>query len=461
MYSVEFDSGSSRSLYVQIYDYLKKELADGRIVQGERLPSIRNMAKMLGVSVTTVRMAYDQLIVEGYLESRPQSGYYAIQGSWDGTGHGIREDSAYTHPVTVAQAEEHQNDMMYDPESFDFVKWKKCMASVLNDTPELLLSEGDRQGEPALRTEIAAYLYKSRGVVCGPEQVVISAGTQQLVTHIARILKVMGITLVCKEDPGYEPASRIFGDRGFAISSIPVRSDGIEIEKLPANIRSAVYVSPQNQFPTGALMPIGRRHRLLEWADDNDSIIIEDDYDSELRYFGKPIPPLASLDKAGRVVYFGSFSSTLFPAIKISYIILPKAMAKIFSRIKRDYDQTCSKEEQLALAMFMEKGYYYTNIKKLRSLCAQKLQAALTALSEYATGFVTPMNTHSGINLTLRVQTYIAPDELCRRAAELGLYLVPVASLTDQTTAELIFYYNRVPIGDIGPCVKAMIDAWR
>ena len=125
MYSVEFDSGSSRSLYVQIYDYLKKELSDGRIAQGERLPSIRNMARMLGVSVTTVRMAYDQLIVEGYLESRPQSGYYAVQGSWDGTGHAGRSGaSAYTHPVTVTQAEEHQNDMLYDPESFDFVKWK-------------------------------------------------------------------------------------------------------------------------------------------------------------------------------------------------------------------------------------------------------------------------------------------------------------------------------------------------
>ena len=230
MFSAEIDSSSSRSLYVQIYEYLKKELAEGRIVQGERLPSIRNMAKMLGVSVTTVRMAYDQLLVEGYLESRPQSGYYALQSSWSGGARGESPgEGRYAHPVTMTQAEEHQNDMFYDPESFDFVKWKKCMASVLNYTPELLLSEGDRQGEPALRTEIASYLYKSRGVVCDPGQVVISAGTQQLVTHIARILKAIGITLVCTEEPGYAPARMIFGDRGFGMSSIPVRSDGIEI----------------------------------------------------------------------------------------------------------------------------------------------------------------------------------------------------------------------------------------
>jgi GntR family transcriptional regulator/MocR family aminotransferase len=227
------------------------------------------------------------------------------------------------------------------------------------------------------------------------------------------------------------------------------------------NIASAVYLSPSNQFPTGSVMPVGRRYQLLDWAEANDSLILEDDYDSELRYFGKPIPPLASLDKAGRVVYFGSFSSTLFPAIKISYMILPKNMAESFSRIKQDYDQTCSKEEQLALAMFMEKGWYYTNIKKLRNQCAQKLQTALSALSKYAAGFVTPMNTHSGINLTLRVQTTLLPEELCQRAAELGLYLLPVSSLTDQTTAELILYYNRIPINDIDKDIAAMIAAWR
>ena len=471
MYSVEFDSSSSRSLYVQIYDYLKKELADGRIAQGERLPSIRNMAKMLGVSVTTVRMAYDQLIVEGYLESRPQSGYYAIQGSWGGPGRTDgHEDSAYTHPVTVAQAEENQGGMMYDPESFDFVKWKKCMASVLNDTPELLLSEGDRQGEPALRTEIAAYLYKSRGVVCDPEQVVISAGTQQLVTHIARILKVMGITLVCTEDPGYEPASRIFGDRGFAISSIPVRSDGIEIEKLPVNIRSAVYVSPQNQFPTGALMPIGRRHRILEWADDNDSIIIEDDYDSELRYFGMPVPALQGLDGGKRVIYIGSFTSTLFPAVRISYMVLPPGMIPVYETMKMDYDQTCSKTEQLTLALFMQRGYYGTNLRKIRNLYSHKLRAALDAIKEYGgnDGFASAENTQSGINIILRIDAgdsgdadKESADRLIRAAGQLGIKVRSIAQLSHDGLIYLIFYYNQIPVSEIETSVRNMLAAFR
>ena len=473
MYSAEFDTGSSKSLYVQIYEYLRKELTEGRIVQGERLPSIRNMAKMLGVSVTTVRMAYDQLTVEGYLESRPQSGYYALQGSWEsGADAHAGEGGGYTLPVTMTQAEEQQSNMMYDPESFDFVKWKKCMASVLNDTPELLLSEGDRQGEPALRAEIAAYLYKSRGVVCDPGQVVISAGTQQLVTHIARILKVMGISLVCTEDPGYAPVSRIFGDRGFGISSIPVRKDGIEIEKLPVNIRTAAYVSPQNQFPTGALMPIGRRHRLLEWADDNDSIIIEDDYDSELRYFGMPVPALQGLDGGKRVIYIGSFTSTLFPAVRISYMVLPPEMISIYETMKMDYDQTCSKTEQLTLALFMQRGYYGTNLRKIRNLYSHKLRNAVDAIGEYGgnDGFASAENTQSGINITLRIDAGSSggreeeaqtADRLISEAAKLGIKVRSIPQLSHDGLVYLIFYYNQIPLDEIRESIREMLSAFR
>ena len=138
------------------------------------------------------------------------------------------------------------------------------------------------------------------------------------------------------------------------------------IERLPVNMRSLVYVNPSNQFPSGAVMPIGRRYELIKWAEDNDSYILEDDYDSELRYFGKPIPALQGLDRSGRVVYLGSFSSTLFASIKISYMVLPKELMEIFDRIKSKYSQTCSKAEQICLALYMDNGYYYRHIKKCR-----------------------------------------------------------------------------------------------
>lgn len=480
MYSVEFDNTSSKSLYVQIYEYIKKDLEDGRIVPGERLPSIRNMSKLLGVSVTTIRMAYDQLIVEGYLESRPQSGFYALQGY---AGERARDSSdlngAAEQPVTVTQISEQKDTVLFDPDSFDFVKWKKCMTSVLNDTPELLLSEGDRQGEPALRAEIASYLYKARGVVCEPDQVVVSAGTQQLVNHIARILRSIGITYVCTEDPGYMPVRSIFRDWGFGLSSIPVRKDGIEIEKLPVNIRSAVYVSPQNQFPTGAVMPIGRRHSILDWAETNDSIIIEDDYDSELRYFGMPVPALQGLDGGRRVVYLGSFSSTLFPAVRISYMVLPRDMAEIYETLKMNYDQTCSKTEQLTLALFMQRGYYNTNLKRIRNLYSHKLRKALEAITKYGSinDFITAENTHSGINIILKTDISEMPaignaedddirreaaNKLIESAAKLGIKVREIEQLDrGDGIIYLIFYYNQIPIDKIDSAVEKMISEFR
>ena len=285
-------------------------------------------------------------------------------------------------PETEKKTED-RRCMRTDPASFDFAKWQKCMTEVLNETPDLLLTEGDRQGEPELRAEIARYLYQSRGVVCTQEQVIISAGTQQLINHLARILKLMDIEHICTEDPGYKPVRNIFRDWGFSISDIPVRENGIAIEKLPTNIRTAAYVCPQNQFPTGAVMPVDHRHLLLDWAEENDSLVIEDDYNSELSYLETPNPALQGLDGGRRVVYMGTFSPTLFPAVRISYMVLPRPMTELFDSIKRKYDQTCSKTEQLTLARFMREGWYQANLENVRKLYADKVSAALESIDTY------------------------------------------------------------------------------
>lgn len=454
--TIQFNHNNSIPLYLQLYKYLKDEITCGYIMAGEKLPSLRKLSKDLGISVTTTELAYNQLLVEGYVISKPQSGYYASliadSQSEDGeTPPGDFDFDDYTFGTS---------DYKYDLACFDFVKWKKCMAKVINDFPHLLLFESDPQGEAALRYEISKYVYTSRGVVCRPEQVVIGAGTQQLTGHLCRILKKIHIHHVATEDPGYLPVQNIFRDHGLNMTKVSVGDDGIMIDKLPANISSAVYVSPSNQFPTGSVMPVGKRYQLLQWAKDNHSIILEDDYDSELRYFGKPVPALQGLDKSSRVVYLGSFSSTLFPAIKISYMVLPQEMTKIFDSIKGDYTQTCSKLEQLTLALFMEEGLYYTNIKKLRNLYGQKLQIALTAFSKYGSGFTFPTNTNSGINIILKVRTKKAPHELCAVAKEIGLQVLPASSLTNQDTAALIFYYNQIPLGEMDDAIKQLIQLW-
>lgn len=466
---VSIEKGNSdASIYIQLYRHIKSEILGGTLQVGEKLPSLRKLAQESDISVTTVGQAYEQLLTEGYIISRPQSGYYVAEIP---TAAITKKDQSASASPEFDDFTFDRGKFLYDLDTFDFLKWKKCNARVLTEYADMLLFESDVQGEPALRFEICKYLYSSRGVSASPEQVVIGAGSQQLTSHLARILSRMGIDMICTEDPGYLPIQNVFRDSGFGIAKIPVTENGIMIEKLPVNIPSAVYVSPANQFPTGSVMPIGVRYKLLEWARDNGSIILEDDYDSELRYLGKPIPALKGLDESDCVVYFGSFSATLFPAIKISYMILPEKMVRIFNSIKADYTQTCSKAEQLTLALFMEDGYYYTNIKKLRKLYAQKLDCAENAF--LSCPFVDVINTKSGLNMMLAVHSEKSPKELCSIGKAMGLRIYPlehlektnVGSETEATDKNkkrfLIFYFNQIPLDKIDSCIHDLVKAWR
>lgn len=445
------DNNSSIPYYLQLYSYLKEAILSGEISADEKLPSLRLLSKNLKLSMTTVGLAYDQLSVEGYIYSRPQAGYYACDIRNVPSG----KSRDMIPPLEVSMTRE-APDEYYDMDCFAFNKWKKCMNKVLTDFAPQLFFESDPQGEPALRAEIAKYLYLSRGVVCQPDQIVIGAGIQQITSQLATLLTKMSIDLVAVEDPGFLPVNNIFRDRGFALNPVEVGSDGIAIEKLPSNIRSAVYVNPSNQVPSGAVMPVGRRYQLLEWAAKNNSIIIEDDYDSELRYFGKPIPALQGLDSSETVVYLGSFSATLFSSIKISYMVLPPGMAHLFQSIRGDYTQTCSKTEQLTLALFMESGYYQTHIKKIRNLYSQKLQAVTKCLS---TDFTKVKNTYSGLNVIVEVSSNKDASILAGEAKAAGINAIPVHANTDEKT--LILYYNQIPLSDIPLALEGLLKLWQ
>ncbi len=448
--NLENYGNENKFLYVKLYDEIKKNIISGDIAAGEKLPSLRRLSKELGLSITTTQLAYDQLRVEGYIYAKPNSGYYAENiGS-------MPADARRAGEETEESSEIETHEFIHDPSCFDFTKWKKCMSKVFNEHSDLLLFESNPQGEWALRNEISKYIYRSRGVSAGADRIVIGAGTQQITSHLSRILLRLGINLVSLEAPGYLPVQSMFRDAGFTVCHIPVMNDGVNIAKLPANISSAVYVSPSNQFPTGAVMPIGRRYELLEWADRNRSVIIEDDYDSELRYFGKPLPALQGLDKKSYVVYLGSFSSTLFPAIKISYMVLPEKMAAIYRSLKHEYTQTCSKAEQLALAIFMEEGYYYAGIRRMRTLFAKKLDITLSAIEKYMGDRLAAMNTRSGIALSLRVKKSGDEEELIKNARSIGLQMVSVSDITDQESPALVFYYSQLPVDMIEKKIREL-----
>lgn len=451
------DESRKRAYYLQLYDYIKDGILNGEIMEDEKLPSLRNLSRSTGLSITTIEQAYNQLLVEGYIYSKAQSGYYVSQ-VFPHAQKTVPSKTGFFMPQVSPIANtiaESTSSFRYDPECFDFNKWKKCMNKMITDFPSTLFFESDPQGELVLRAEICRYLYRSRGVFCTPDQIIIGAGTQQITNHLATMLRKLSIEHVALENPGYLPVRSIFRDRGFAITSIDVASDGLMIEKLPTNIRSAVYASPSNHMFTGAVMPIGRRYELLNWAKENDSYIIEDDYDSELRYFGKPIPALKSLQDSQRVIYLGSFSSTLFAAVKISYMVLPPEMAQLFSDMAGDYSQTCSKLEQLTLALFMENGYYQTHIKKLRKLYAQKLNAVVDLLGQQPDDFIQVQNTASGINVILKIHSAKAPAALKKDAEDLG---IPLTILSEPNL--FLLYYNQIPLQEIPAALTALVTAW-
>lgn len=445
-------------LYIQLYNSIREAILRGHIQSGEKLPSLRALSKSLDLSVTTVQQAYNQLLLEGYIQSRPQSGYYIND---------ISAEDVLKLPVEPPETKDEKRlgwtDFVpscsyFDEAAFDFTRWRKCMNEVLTYRTEHLFQEGELQGEPSLRREISKYIYQVRGVRCTPEQIIISAGTQQLINLLCVLLQRMEIEHVCFEEPGYRPVQSIFKDRGFKCSGVLVDKDGIDIGRLPANIKSTVYVSPSNQFPTGSVMPIARRYALLEWAARNESIIIEDDYNSELRYFSRPVPSLQGLDNQGRVVYLGSFSSTLFPAVKISYMVLPPYMGKMFKESMSDYTQTCSKAEQMTLAIYMEEGFYQTNLRKLRKLYGQKIQLAVQEIARCGEGNLSILNHSSGMHMLLEVNSLDGLEQA--RQKGLPVYPVPDYPVNPGHPA-ILFYYTRIPMEKMREAVEDLAEAFQ
>jgi len=253
----------------------------------------------------------------------------------------------------------------------------------------------------------------------------------------------------------------MFQDALFTTADIPVTEEGISIRNLPVNISSAVYVNPSNQFPTGVVMPASRRYEILKWADENKSYVIEDDYNSELRYFGKPLPTIKSLDSNDRVIYLGSFSSTLFSAIKISYMVLPDELVEVFESNKKNYSQTCSKAEQLTLAYYIAQGYYYTAIRKKRALYSKKLQVVISSFTKYGGRNISLENTNSGLTVIIRINTKISGQELVNIAKEEKVHVSYIDEISTENERRLAFYYSYIPINQMERVIEELVNRWK
>lgn len=353
--NIEYERGA---LWEQLYGSLKDDIQNGVYGKDSRLPSRRAMAAKLGVSVNTVASAYGRLEDEGYIEARARSGYYVR-----GMETLIRLDiePARPEPEKEGQYEADFSPYQVDPEGFPYALWRKLLRQSFDESdPELLLPEPPK-GDAALRKAVCAYLGQSRSIDCEPGSVIVGAGTGSLLRMLCGLLPE---GTIATENPVYGSANMIFRAMGRETRALD------DLEALGEADARAVYVTPSHQFPLGYSLPASERVALLNWAAGGGGrYIIEDDYDSEFRYSGRPLPPIKSLDRYGRVIYIGTFSKSIAPSLKISYAVLP---GELIEKFDGTYLSSVSRLEQKTLAAFINGGYFESHLNRMRSVYSRK-----------------------------------------------------------------------------------------
>ncbi|MBR1866040.1 MAG: PLP-dependent aminotransferase family protein [Lachnospiraceae bacterium] len=390
MLMISIDPGSKEPIYEQIYKHIREEIKAGQITCGTRLPSTRSLADHLEVSRNTIDMAYGQLLSEGYIESLPKKGYYVcdletlyLEGiTVRDTAH--RKD----RPVQTQDTVEYAVDFSLngvDMDYFPYDKWRKLMRECLMDDNKDLFLSGSHQGDLELRRAVGDYLYQSRGVRCEPSQIVIGAGSDYMLLLLSRILT--GSLKIAMENPAYMQAYTIFQSLGYSVTPVSLDDQGIGMNRIEQCDPDIVYVTPSHQFPLGTVMSAKRKLQLLAWAGKKENrYIIEDDYDSEFRYFGRPIPALQSQDPFERVIYIGTFSKAVAPGIRLSYMVLPKPLEELYRERAGFYFSTVSRIDQNIICHFLQQGHFERHLNRMRKVYKAKHDILLQQLRESGIG---------------------------------------------------------------------------
>ncbi|MBD5519154.1 MAG: PLP-dependent aminotransferase family protein [Lachnospiraceae bacterium] len=385
---IQLDPQNGKTLYEQIYEYIREEIRKGNLLQDERLPSARFLSDYLQVSRTTVDMAYGQLVAEGYLVARPKRGYFV--STTEGLYHMEMEAGWEKEKPPLAQRKPgcryDFSPTAIDMSHFPYATWKKITRNILVDARSQMFALGEPQGDLELRRTICRYLHGSRGVNCEPEQIIVGAGNDFLLLLLEKILGRH--VHVAMENPTYIRAYKIFRSFAYPISLIPMDDKGIRVDRLRESDAQIAYVMPSHQYPTGISMPIGRRMELLRWAaEGQERYLIEDDYDSEFRYKGKPLPSLQASDRLGHVIYIGTFSKAIAPAIRVSYMVLPYPLLEKYRRECSFFSSTVSRIDQTILNEFIRDGYFERYLNKMRKEYRMKHDLLLGELKAFEKDF--------------------------------------------------------------------------
>jgi len=462
----------------QLYQTLRERILDGRLPAGARLPASRELAGLLGLSRNTVTRAFDQLYAEGYVEGRVGAGTYVSDcggrvrqttmpaGDPDATP-ALQHLAAHHLPAPPPGAPRAFRVGVPAFDLFPFETWARLSARFWRKPSPARLGYGDPAGEASLRGLIAAYLRSSRGLHCDPAQIVITCGAQQGISLCAQLLLRPG-ERVAIEDPGYRAAGEAFALAGAHLHGIAVDAEGLDTEALErlGDCR-LVYVTPAHQYPTGVTLSLGRRLQLLEWAERNDSWIVEDDYDGEYRYSGAPLAPLAALDRRGRVIYVGTFGKIAFPALRLGYLVLPPALAQPFAR-RRALDMRHSEiGTQAVMAEFIAAGHFQRHIRRMRAAARSRRDALLAGWPENVPGCAPLPAVEAGLHLCVRLDSLAREQALLAAAQRAGVelnglsrYWLPGSDTQGDARAGLVLGFAAVPEADIAQALLALRQAW-
>jgi GntR family transcriptional regulator/MocR family aminotransferase len=406
-------------IYHQLYAFIKAEIQNGKIPYDTKLPSKRRLSSYLRISQNTIQAAYDQLIEEGYILSREKKGFFVCKidnlQRLQLPGQGERS-SERREPSKI------RYDFSYngvDQASFPFNIWRRLTKEVINEYDTELLQQGDSLGYHRLRKAIAGYLHQSRGVNCTEDQVIISSGTEILFQSLFQLFDkecVYGI-----ENPGYEKLSQLFAGNRADFTAIDIDNQGMLLQEVYKSRANILCVAPAHQFPSGEIMPINRRIQLLNWANEaKDRYLIEDDYDSEFKYSGKPIPALQGLDGNGKVIYMGSLSKSISPTLRVSYMALPSDLLKKYKEKLSYILCPVPVIEQKVLCSFIEGGYFERHLNKMRTVYKRKRDILVKAIHELDRG-IEILGADAGLHVLLRVPNGMTEEQLVAAALRMGV----------------------------------------
>ncbi len=473
--NMELRTGTGKCLYEQIYEHIRTEIREGKLLAGEKLPSTRSLAEYLQISRSTVDYAYEQLLSEGYIEARPYRGYFVCHiEELLNSGSVGKISGTYAADLIKAEQDTHGgkewefdfSPNAIDMSAFPFSVWNRISRTILSEEKSELFAAGHPQGEWELRWTISRYLHASRGVNCMPEQIIVGAGNDYLLMLLEKILGRH--VKIAMENPTYKRAWKIFRSFAYEITTVDMDEAGMKAEELRKKEVTAAYIMPSHQFPTGVVMPIGRRMELLNWAKEKEGrYLIEDDYDSEFRYRGKPIPSLQGADQTGKVIYIGTFSKAIAPAIRVSYMVLPKDLLTVYREKCYFYSSTVSRIDQKILNEFISDGYFERHLNKMRKVYKGKHDLMLEKLRPFCGRFIIS-GENAGLHLLLCCRDNRAEQELIKAANQKKIRVYGLSdSLVSNSTepiwgdhAVMLLGYGGLDDQAIRLGIERLKDAW-